>query len=63
MFQILLKMLVGVLTKLATQEFFEKLFLVFLHWIVKNTNNNVDDAMGSSIADALGKKAWYDALK
>jgi hypothetical protein len=59
---ILIKILLGELTKLLTAELLEKLALALLHFIAKQTENDLDDKIVASIAEALGKKDWYKEL-
>ena len=63
MFNLLIRLLIGVLTKLVTADFFEKMVLMSIHWISQKTTNNLDNTAGLAIADALGKTTWYENLK
>lgn len=63
MYNILITVLLGIVSKLMTQAFFEKTILLGLHWISKRTDNTMDDAMMMNIATALDWKDWYESLK
>jgi hypothetical protein len=60
---IIINIILGLAGKLLTAEFFEKMVLLAAHGIAKNTDNDLDNETVAAIAEALGKKDWYDKLK
>ena len=63
MYNVLISLLLGILSKLVTADFFEKMILMGIHWIALKTTNELDNETGVAIAEALGKKEWYLTLK
>ena len=60
---LLLKLLLGALYKLLSEAAFERALILGLHWVSKQTENQLDDRAVEIVADSLGLAGYLRELK